>query len=514
MALKQVGARTEGDVYQGLFFWRQAASLLIEASLVRQVILEHDEASGVDDVVVFYEKPGINAGGWLVTADFYQVKYHVDRRDVYSSDALIDPAFINAKSSLLERFYEAYKNIVISHKAFRLQLASNWRWKSDDPLADYLREDDGKLPDSFFTASCQSHLGNVRELWRDHLALAKDEFETFARTLRFDLDHFGRRDFRASVHDRLAAAGLRVPAADRRASSYESLIQQFLMDGTNTFDSATLRDICKREGLLSDQISASQKYGTIGVRSYLRFAERLEEETEEFICAAEHFDARNPRDALSWCRAAQKIITFFRDPDRRSRLRLKEHAILLECHGSLAVLSGYELSRNSGCLSYPMQKPGRELWKPEAPINMKGLATWSQKVFIRDKDGPDIAVAVSVTHDIAQDVEDYLNQRATDSMHLLLDMRPTTGIGPASVQGPGHAMKLAAEFVESIRKARPKPTAAVHLFVSAPNSLLFFVGQFREALGRIVLYEYDFGYDRHGTYESSITLPFNLMKES
>src|SRR5450759_413409 len=107
MALKQVGARTEGDVYQGLFFWREAAALLIPRLCVKRVDLEHDEATGVDDVAVFYEAPGIEAGGWLCTADFYQLKYHVDQRSAYSSINFIDPHFLspNAKSSLLEHFY-------------------------------------------------------------------------------------------------------------------------------------------------------------------------------------------------------------------------------------------------------------------------------------------------------------------------------------------------------------------------------------------------------------------------
>jgi hypothetical protein len=56
MALGQVGSRTEGDVYQGLFFWRQAAELLREGSKVQRVVLEHDPADGVDDVAVFYFK--------------------------------------------------------------------------------------------------------------------------------------------------------------------------------------------------------------------------------------------------------------------------------------------------------------------------------------------------------------------------------------------------------------------------------------------------------------------------
>ena len=81
MALKHVGARTEGDVYQGLFFWKQAADLVREGSKVERVVLEHDEADGVDDVAVFYSHPGVNAGRWMVTADYFQLKYHVDNRD-------------------------------------------------------------------------------------------------------------------------------------------------------------------------------------------------------------------------------------------------------------------------------------------------------------------------------------------------------------------------------------------------------------------------------------------------
>ena len=195
MALRQVGARTEGDVYQGLFFWRQAADLLRPASGVERVVLEHDEAGGVDDVAVFYRSPGVNAGGWMVSADYFQLKYHVDNRDSYSSEALIDPAFINAKSSLLERFHSAYTNLASEHANFRLHLASNWRWKDDDKLAQLLREYDGELPRKFFDDGPRGDLGKVREKWRTHLGLEDDAFRAFTKTLRFQLDHFGRRDF-------------------------------------------------------------------------------------------------------------------------------------------------------------------------------------------------------------------------------------------------------------------------------------------------------------------------------
>ena len=72
-----------------MFFWLQAAALLRPASGVVRVVLEHDKAAGVDDVAVLYAPPGINAGGRTCVADYYQVKYHVDRSSSYSSVVLL-----------------------------------------------------------------------------------------------------------------------------------------------------------------------------------------------------------------------------------------------------------------------------------------------------------------------------------------------------------------------------------------------------------------------------------------
>jgi hypothetical protein len=473
MALKQIGARTEGDVYQGLFFWHEAAGLLIPRLRVKQVDLEHDEATGVDDVAVFYETPGIEAGGWLCTADFYQLKYHVDQRDAYSSTSFIDPHFLsaNAKSSLLEHFYTAYKKVRLNNPSCRLNFASNWRWRQDDELAGILREYDGMLPDKFFSSSDNSKIGSIREAWRFHLSMNKADFEAFARTLRFQLDFFGRRFFRNMVHDRLAAAGLRIPEASKAGSLYESLVQQFLMSGLNSFDRKTFEELCIREDLFAKDKEIGQ-IPTLAVRSFVRFAERIEEETDEFVCVAKEFEGRHPRDASSWENAANGILNFFGDPERRKRLRAAEHAILLECHGSLAVLAGYEASINSGCQIFPFQKPGRDLWKYKTGTISE--QTWTQNSLVRIQEAQDVAIALCVTHNISEDVLRYLDTQDAPKVRLLLSLTPTIGSGQSSVRGADHAHKLAVDLVAAMRNIRPQPVAQVHLFSSAPNSLLFF----------------------------------------
>lgn len=250
MALDSVGARIEGDVFQGLFFWREAAGLLIPESPVVRVDLEHDAADGVDDVAVFYAAPGIEAGGFRSTADFYQMKYHVDRREEYSADAIIDPYFIGKTQSLLQRFHGAYNKVRVGHSQFRLHLASNWRW-SADALGKHLREYDGALPEEFFAATARSAVGKIREAWRKHLGIETRAFADFARCLRFQTDLFGRRFFRELVNDRLGRAGLKPVPDDRAASPYESLTQRFLMDRKASFDRTTFRELCAKEGPLA-----------------------------------------------------------------------------------------------------------------------------------------------------------------------------------------------------------------------------------------------------------------------
>ncbi|MFA5180586.1 MAG: SAVED domain-containing protein [Syntrophales bacterium] len=505
MALKQVGARTEGDVYQGLFFWRQAADLLRPRSMVHRVVLEHDEADGVDDVAVFYRDPGVDAGGWMASADYFQLKYHVDNRDCYSSAALIDAAFINAKSSLLQRFHAAYTKLTKEHIQFRLHLASNWRWKEDDKLAALLREYDGELPHKFFEDGPKGELGKIREQWRIHLGLDSDTFAGFARTLRLQLDHFGRRDFKAYVCATLEAAGLRTPSADHAACPYESLVQQFLMNGPNSFDADTFRELCKREGLLVETEPSSPRPVSVGVRSFVRFAERLESEVDELVCVSTHFEGRYPLSDTSWETSASQVLAFLGDTDRRARLRAVESVVALECHGSLALLAGWELSRNSGVRAAPIQKPNLDVWRPAE--GSTASATWVAKTVQKNKDIDDVAVCLSVTHDVYADVEEYLASAGAPPVGRIVVLNPEGGPSPQSIYGAEHAYQLAVQLPSVLASARPNRRARAHIFFACPNALMFFIGQQREALGRLALYEFDFGLERDGSYQHSLSLP-------
>jgi len=502
MALHQVGARVEGDVFQGMIFWWHAAMLLRPSSRVVRVTLENDRAAGVDDVSIHYAAPGIDAGGRQCAADYYQVKYHVDHRTEYESESFYDPSFINATRSLLQRFHDARSRLGDADGWHRLHLISNWRWSATDKLGPILRlSDEGALPEKFFADGPSSALGKIRGAWRDHLELTEEAFEDFARRLRLRVDYLSRREIKESLNERLINVGLREIPVDKTQNIYDSLTQQLIMNGTNSFDPQTFQDYCKREDLLASPPPAGPP--VLGIRSFMRCAERMEDECSSFVCVASNFEGRHIRSTDSWRNTVLPGVAAFLK-DSSPSLRSGENHLLLECHSSVAFLAGYELDRKSGAQIFPVQKGVRKsVWKPGTSTSTAN-SSWMTALSTGGS-GSDGAVVVSVSRDALADVKTYAN--GSSAIGSVVDARPAAGVGQRAVVDADHAIALADSLAEVIRAHRPQNGGTTHLFIAAPNALAFFLGQHRGALGKIQLYEFDFEGERGGSYSPSILLP-------
>ena len=503
MALHQVGARIEGDIFQGMIFWWHAAMLLRPSSKVVRVTIENDRAPGVDDVSIHYETPGIDAGGRLCAADYYQVKYHVDHSSEYAADCFCDPAFINATRSLLQRFHDARSRLGNTGGWHRLHLISNWQWSATDNLGPLLRlSDEGALPDRFFTDGPRSALGKIREAWRDHLKLTLDDFDDFARRLRLRVDYLSRRELKESLNERLINVGLREIPVDKTQNIYDSLTQQLIVNRTNSFDPASFRDYCKREDLLASPPTSGPP--VLGIRSFMRCAERMEDECSSFVCVASNFEGRHIRSTESWqSMVLPSVKTYLKDAS--PALRAGENHLLLECHSSVAFLAGYELDRKSGTQVFPVQKGVRtSVWKPGTTTS-RADSTWATTASAALGNGDDVAVVVSVSRDALADVQAYVG--SVPAIGNIVDARPTCGVGQRAVVDANHAVALADSLAEVIRAHTPKTGGTIHLFLAAPNTLAFFLGQHRGALGKVQLYEFDFERERGGSYSPSIHLP-------
>jgi len=506
MALHAIGARLEGDNYQHRFFWYQAAQLLLPRSVVTRVVLECDEASGMDDVAVFYALPGIAAGALPVEADYFQVKYHVDQRGAYAADRLV-ASETTGKRSLLSRIADAYRAVKAKHAGYRLTLLSNWDWSTDDPLRRQIYDTDGALRRELLTATGRSALAKIRTQWLTHLEMNAEDFSDFARRLRLALNYLSRAGLAEALSDRLALAGL-IPL-DRTvlSSPYDDLAQKLVMNRTNDFTPDTFKELCARERLVADAPPLRQP--RFGIRSFLRSAEAMESETDAFVCVAKDFDGRAPRSDDAWTADVRPAVAQFL-ADSMPRLRAEPHEILLDCHQTLAFLAGYELDPKGGVAAFPVQKgpSGAVVWKPSAD-GPQAAAAWKTEVDeCGDPGATDLVLALSVTKDVAADVALFCNASPLCA-RAVVRVEPAEGLGARSVKGADHAVALADALQGVVLDARKRLSAKgrLHIFAAAPNALLFFFGQRARPLGPITLYEFDFEGARGGSYTKSLELP-------
>jgi hypothetical protein len=266
MALGQVAARISGDEYQALAFWYYASQLLNDESHVEKVIFEHDQAIGIDDICITYSDLGISDNEKIILCDYIQIKYHVDKRDSYSSENLIDPSFTNAKTSLLQKFWEGFNAIYDGKDNFRFLFISNWNWDQSDILFSSIREESNMLPDDFFTRSDKSKIGKVRESWKKHLSINKfneSKFIIFCRSLRFKIDWLSKQDLIQTVNDRLKANHLKQVDNARKNNPYLSIYNRLLIESKNEFSKSDLIDLLLKENLVHEDY-----INTIRIKSF------------------------------------------------------------------------------------------------------------------------------------------------------------------------------------------------------------------------------------------------------
>jgi hypothetical protein len=135
-----------------------------------------------------------------------------------------------------------------------------------------------------------------------------------------------------------------------------------------------------------------------------------------------------------------------------------------------------------------------------------------ERLFLEQEDLPgkkrarDVAFALGVTRPVLDDVQLYI-KKSRLSLHRILPVTLAPAPAPLGVRDGLHALQLAEVIAAKMRtRTIQERQGVLHLFASAPNALLFFLGQLSHGLGPIQLYEHDFE-GGPGAYSPSILLP-------
>ncbi len=501
-------ASSQGKDYQARMFWLQACRLFNPESHVIRVGFELNDRRAFDDVAVFYGPHMRDKWGNALEADHYSVKYHVDQCGELTTRSLIEPDFINAESvSFLQRLRNLQLQLGPAAKRTQLFLASPWRVAPSDPLGKlYDNRTEGLRIDKLRVgATRRSEMGRVRAEWREHLHLATDE-ELYATLslLRIDTKYASLAALTDALNMHLTRAGLLPIPAECIATVYDDLPYKLTGVGLQEFTRDEMWDWLKREGLVAPAPAPSTRQ--VGIRSFMRGAERLAEVATPLACVTHLFDGRRLPSGHLWNEAVMPEVQRLADDIISTS---GPHHLHMPAHTSIVFAMGYCLDPKMGADVAPVQPGpgGSAVWTPDrsATRPLDGLINVST-VAIHDG-APDVAVAIGVTHDVGEDVESFA-RGYMPTLGRVLRVTPTPSVSPTAVRDATHALHLAQAIAGEIRRRTPKERAGIlHVFIAAPKAVTFFLGQEARSFGRVILYEYDQEANTPEAYAASISLP-------
>lgn len=504
---RAIAARNQGDDYQARWFWLQACRLFGDRTKVVSVVYEANNIKSFDDVAVYFDAMVDDEGNSLL-AEYYQVKFHVTSAGALTWKSMIDPAFINATSiSFLQRLKNAQEKHAPKGTEAHFILHSPWAIHPDDPLAKIHSTSDGRLDwHRLAQGGKRSKLGEVRAAWCRHLGITTDEeLRTVLRPLRI---RQGRTlaELGEVLNDKLYRAGLRPADEGCLCNPYDDLTRKLLQTGKTEFVRSDIKDICKRENLWVGHTAIEPDTYQVGFRSFLRWAENLEDETDILLDLLHLFNGRMIKSPDLWQQIYPLIQAFLTKqvlPSQRCELHLHVHT-------SIAFAVGYCLDTKSGVDAAVVQstRSGRHIWKPSSNPDYSKYPTWEFSKEIILEDGTDIAVALCVTHEITSDVRMYIEQEYLPIGYILKCALPSSP-NSDSIKDADHARFLAEQLSTYLKKNRTvkERQSNLHLFAAAPNALTFCIGQVSRSFGFCILYEFDFDSNGPGSYQPSLTFP-------
>jgi CBASS immunity sensor of nucleotide second messenger signals len=467
----QVSAILSGEDYQHIFSWRLVLELLMPSKNVCSVTVEDPDAGSVDDVTVRYEE------GTSLPDRFYQVKYHVDHRDQYSAEMLMRHK--PNQESLLQKFWRSW-NLLRAQSADRqreLYLISNWSWDGKDKLKACIG-DGGRLTTAFFNAGPRSDIGKIRARWQVHLNAAEAEFEAFASSLRLRHGYECWEEVKNFVAERMANLKLKSDATSLLSAA--GIVREWIKSGRQAITRELLEEALWQHNLylpLDAEHSVTVYLTTIREQQF-------EIEPDYILDWRDYFSGSPGKrghqlnDPADWNnRLLPSLESLAEQINRETNCRLIRARGLARLSAWFAF--GYcfpEVAR----YTIEVEQQGK-LWRTDAkPSENFDLVITSKNADVKgeslDGTGGTLAVGISVTGLLEDDVRRHLEARAEEVAALLL-IRPQRELGRECLQNSGDVVALADKAKDMIRNfVKHRQATRLWLYYFGPLSGACFLG--------------------------------------
>lgn len=500
----------DGHAFQARQFWLKALCLLDPQSPIAKVGFETGP-KGFDDIWVEYDdgRGRLDHRGNRLKREHYQCKWHVGPGD-FTYEDLAQKDFINASSySLLERALSAQRAHAPGGSGASFRLVTNWQIRHGDPLRQMVSSRHGFVRiDRLFDGTTDASIaGKIRKAWREHLGVDDAGLQLLASTLGLGIDSRSLLDLRDNLDPLLELRGMRRVPDSESTCWYDDLAYQWLAVGRIEFNRDEFVAACKQQNLFE---APPKKHVVFGVKSFEHPIDALEDRCVKVLNLLPHFNDRQIRDEEAWADELYPQLRCFLIDAAIANEHLR---LVLDTHATLAFAAGSILNIKSGRqVELEQRVLNRMIWKAGDVAIDPNWPSWECTEETLSADESDLAVAVCLTHDITKDVRSYLRSSDTAASTLLVAM-PTGGPGARVVASGNHAFLLAETLAQQIYASRTKGRK-VHLFIAAPNTFTFMVGQRQPVLGDLILYEFDFDGTHGGSYAPSLHLPVRPAKKT
>jgi hypothetical protein len=451
----QVAAILSGIDYQHLYSWFHVLELLKPRMQVTRVRVEDEDAASVDDVTVRH------ADGSGLPDRYYQIKYHMSQAGHYSTDYLI--ARKGNESSLLQKLFRSWQTLRSAEpgRAFTIHLISNWGWDTADKLKPCIGGTANALAEEFFAATAKMDVGKLRKKWRDDLDASNSDFEAFMRSLRFKLGFECWDEMTRSVSERMDSLGLKSEPTHLHIAA--GIIRDWIKAGPQDITRDVLEEALRAHDLYlppEEEPSVHVHLVTIKEQKYDFEPEYMLDWRPQFAGPANEkgHQLKNPND---W-----NTVLLPKLRRLESKVNRETSCRLIRARGQARLSAwlafGHAFSQVNR-YTIEVDQFGKH-WRTDAEASPDFTVTVNapdgEKV---DGEGPTVAVGISVTGDLTEDVRKDLARRKERVAALLL-IRPERELGKECLRGAGDAVALAAG-VKKLSQAFAKRWGATKLLL-------------------------------------------------
>lgn len=470
MTTSPSGARIQGDDYQHLYGWYQALRLLIPTQGVERVEIESEGAGNVDDVVI--RRPALND-------EYVQVKYSVDASKPVTSDWLTTPLSVKGKSPL-QRLAASWCALKAHPRANPLMtLFTNRVLDPHDPILMLRDGHRGVVGPRLAQQKPGSKAAMQRAAWAAHTGLSDTDLIDLLHHLAFKTDQGASNALIEATCDRMRSVGLRADELD--ASAGVSAVRDWVKAGVREIDASRLAGEVERRGL-----RGGVQYSTLVVDAIDRA--HWPDVAAAHLDWVDLFDGAEPRarvqlrDPSLWsAKIRPEMIAAARALEAKgiSRIVVRGYMRL-----PLWFLAGTELPDTRG--HHVACTQNGAWWSSEiAPSEYRVLAP---RTAINQ--GDDLAVGISVTNHVADDVLAYCKRTGVPA-GWLVEVFPEKGVSRSAIADNAEAVGWARAVRESIRSAiRDTGARRVHLFISGPAGGALLLGHSWNRVAPTMVYEH------------------------